>query len=375
MLDSGHPVLHRFLPAFEATLTSVEPPSWWGKKSTKITVSAVVNEQGTLVTVQLASPLQMEMRQEETRIVLSFGENRVEFSRKDFHYEDSLIGSIDLDSSQGVNALSIQLKSKGIQTRLSHFEAQNVYLLQLRPQEISTGESKENPPPEPFQIPARKDTSKWEHLTIDAGHGGPDRGIVIKENLLEKDVTLAIGKKLRWALQSRLGINVELTRTEDQGLTLEERAAEANEPRSDLFVSLHIGNNNGGEEALSYAYTLKPSLLETGAEANPLKAVVEPLFVPWDQSQLRSLARSERLAEMIQQEMNRSLNGGNSSIRPRQAPLRLLMPLAMPAVMIEIGDASSTDFKEKVSRNAFQNLVAATISVAVEKFHAQQASP
>ena len=64
-----------------------------------------------------------------------------------------------------------------------------------------------------------------------------------------------------------------------------------------------------------------------------------------------------------------------SQFRPRQAPLRLLTQLAMPAVLVEIGDASSTEFKEKAGKNQFQNLVAATVSIAVEKFHSLQERP
>jgi N-acetylmuramoyl-L-alanine amidase len=45
----------------------------------------------------------------------------------------------------------------------------------------------------------------------------------------------------------------------------------------------------------------------------------------------------------------------------------------MPAVLVEIGDASSAEFKEMASKNQFQNLVAATVSIAVEKFHSLQA--
>ena len=230
----------------------------WGKKKTKINLTASADDQGTRITVQLGAPLLLMMRQEELRVLLLFGNNAVELSQKDFHYEDSLVSSITLDQSPGLNQLSIQLTNRNIQTRLSHFDSQNVYLLELKKQEIPPADSRESPTPEVLPFPTRKDTSKWGHITIDAGHGGQDKGAMIKENLFEKDVTLAIGKKLRWALQTRLGIPVVLTRTEDQSLTLEERALAANRAQSDVFISLHIGNSNLGYEPVSYAYTLKP---------------------------------------------------------------------------------------------------------------------
>jgi N-acetylmuramoyl-L-alanine amidase len=285
------------------------------------------------------------------------------------------VSSISLDQSPGKNQLSIQLTNRDIQTRLSHFDSQNVYLLELIRQEIPSADTKESSNPEVLPFPTRKDPSKWGHITLDAGHGGQDRGAVIKENLFEKDVTLAIGKKLRWVLQTRLGIPVVLTRTEDQSLTLEERALAANQAQSDVFISLHIGNSNLGFEPVSYAYTLKPSWTISGLEEEQVESGLRKLFVPWEESQRNSLLQSERLAELVQGEMNRSLNGGDSSFHSRRAPLRLLTQLAMPAVLIEVGDASTAEFQDKAGKNQFQNLVAATVSIAVEKFHSLQKRP
>jgi N-acetylmuramoyl-L-alanine amidase len=367
--------LNWFLPATASAVTTVEPaPQWW-KKKTKINLTASADDQRTRITVQLGAPLLLMMRQEEMRVVLLFGTNAVELSQKNFHYEDSLVSSISLDQSPGKNQLSIQLTNRDIQTRLSHFDSQNVYLLELRRQEIPSADTKESSNPEVLPFPTRKDPSKWGHITLDAGHGGQDRGAVIKENLFEKDVTLAIGKKLRWVLQTRLGIPVVLTRTEDQSLTLEERALAANQAQSDVFISLHIGNSNLGFEPVSYAYTLKPSWTISGLEEEQVESGLRKLFVPWEESQRNSLLQSERLAELVQGEMNRSLNGGDSSFHSRRAPLRLLTQLAMPAVLIEVGDASTAEFQDKAGKNQFQNLVAATVSIAVEKFHSLQKRP
>lgn len=367
--------LNGFLPATVSAVTSVEPAPLWGEKKTKINLTASVDDQGTRISVQLGAPLLLMMRQEELRVVLLFGNNAVELSQKDFHYKDSLVSSITLDQSPALNQLSIQLTNRDIQTRLSHFDSQNVYLLELRKQEIPPADSKEGSSPEVLPFPTRKDPSKWGHITIDAGHGGQDKGAMIKENLFEKDVTLAIGKKLRWALQTRLGIPVVLTRAEDQFLTLEERALAANQAQSDVFISLHIGNSNLGYEPVSYAYALKPSWTLSGPGQEKEESGFTKLFLPWEESQRNILSQSKRLAELLQQEIDRSLNGGNSSFHSRQAPLRLLTQLAMPAVLVEIGDASSAEFQEKASKNQFQNLVAATVSIAVEKFHSLQKRP
>ena len=368
-------VADRFLHWFLSAKTSAELTAASGKSPAKIKVSASTYDQGTRVTIQLGAPLQVEMRQEELRVVLLFGNNSLELSQEGFHYKDALVSSISLDQSPGANQLLIQLTSRNIQTRLSHFASQNVYLLELRKQEMPAAESKETSSSEILPPSSSREGFKWRHITIDAGHGGQDKGTLIKENLFEKDVTLAIGKKLRWALQARLGISVVLSRTEDQALTIEERALTANQAQSDVFISLHIGNSNLARKSVSYAYALKPSWGDSGTGEVKEESGPRKLFIPWEESQWSDIHRSERLAGLIQEEMNRSLNGGDNSLRSRQAPLRLLTPLAMPAVLVEIGDASSVEFIEKAGRNAFQNLVAATISIAVEKFRSLQERP
>ena len=65
--------------------------------------------------------------------------------------------------------------------------------------------------------------------------------------------------------------------------------------------------------------------------------------------------------------MNRALNGGQP-LAFRRSPIKLLSALAMPAVLVEIGNARVPDFQAKVESEQFQNLVASTLAAAVEKF-------
>jgi len=374
-LDLGNCLVHSPTAVSAIAITLAQAASLSGKTHNRIKINASPFDQGTRIVVQLSAPLQLEIRQEELRVVLSFGDGLIELSNEEFNYKDTLVTSIVFEKSPAVNQLSIQLANKNIQTRMSYFASQNVYLLELRPQDHQSAESKESLSPDIPHLSGSPTTEKWRHIMIDAGHGGQDKGTRIKENLFEKDVTLAIAKKLRWALQTRLGINVELCRTEDQTLALEERVTAANQAQSDLLISLHIGNTNLSRTPSNYAYVLKPGWEVSDTGENKEEHGTRRLFIPWEESQRISFPRSVRLAELIQSEMNRSLNGGDFSPRYRQAPLRLLTQLAMPAVLVEIGDASSPEFKEQANDNSFQNLVTATISIAVEKFRSLQGKP
>lgn len=74
-------------------------------------------------------------------------------------------------------------------------------------------------------------------IVLDAGHGGNDSG-TFSGKILEKDITLAVTEKMK-ALLEEQGINVVMTRTEDEYVGLDERTQISNKVDPDLFVSIH----------------------------------------------------------------------------------------------------------------------------------------
>ncbi|WP_153124695.1 N-acetylmuramoyl-L-alanine amidase [Peribacillus tepidiphilus] len=89
-------------------------------------------------------------------------------------------------------------------------------------------------------------------IVLDAGHGGHDPGAVAN-GLREKDLTLAIVKRIGRMLGEYENAEVFYTRTDDRYLSLEERAAIANKLKADLLISVHI-NAGGGTGFESYVY-------------------------------------------------------------------------------------------------------------------------
>lgn len=85
-------------------------------------------------------------------------------------------------------------------------------------------------------------------VVIDAGHGGFDPG-TIKNNVQEKDLNLAIAKKVK-QFSTAYNVNVLLTRDEDimaGGKTTKEEGLQyrvdfATEHHADLFVAIHVNN-------------------------------------------------------------------------------------------------------------------------------------
>src|SRR4051794_37549532 len=76
-------------------------------------------------------------------------------------------------------------------------------------------------------------------IVIDAGHGGAEDGARGPSGTLEKQVTLSVARRLKAALEGRLGLRVILTRDGDTTVGLDERAAVANNNKADLLISLH----------------------------------------------------------------------------------------------------------------------------------------
>lgn len=79
-------------------------------------------------------------------------------------------------------------------------------------------------------------------IIIDPGHGGNDTG-ALRNNILEKDLTLAIALKVRQELRNKGFNNIILTRNCDKTLALADRVTIANDNNADIFVSIHINSS------------------------------------------------------------------------------------------------------------------------------------
>jgi len=80
-------------------------------------------------------------------------------------------------------------------------------------------------------------------VIIDAGHGGQDPGASAADGTTEKDLALAIALKVK-SLNNNPNINVILSRESDKFITVVDRANIANASKADLFVSIHMDNDD-----------------------------------------------------------------------------------------------------------------------------------
>lgn len=94
-------------------------------------------------------------------------------------------------------------------------------------------------------------------IYIDPGHGGTDPGAT-GNGLKEKDLTLAISKRIESLLKEYEGVQVKLSRTTDQTLSLKQRTDMANAWKADYLMSVHI-NAGGGKGYEDYIFNGKVS--------------------------------------------------------------------------------------------------------------------
>ncbi len=215
-------------------------------------------------------------------------------------------------------------------------------------------------------------------ICIDAGHGGNDMGSVGKSGLLEKDVTLKISAKLKNIIEGRLGLRVVMTRDKDSEVSLNSRVAIANNQKAQLFVSIHINSSyrKSARGTATYYVSLKATDQESYELAqkenqsdNQTEAVMENdalKMILWNMAQTDYIRESSKLAELIQNECNTLMNTRNRGVK--QAPFRVLMRAAMPAVLVEAAFISNPTEEQTLKNEEFLNRVALAIYNGIAKF-------
>lgn len=180
---------------------------------------------------------------------------------------------------------------------------------------------------------------------IDPSHGGDERGAAFSDTLLEKDVTLALARRLRQELVNK-GMSVMLLRDADIAIPLDQRASTANSSHPAVYINLHAASDGTGVRV--YTAVIPPSIESRGP------------FLAWQSAQAPTLGLSQMAASSVASELRKKV-----STRILDAPLRPLNSITMTAVSIEIApqagdmsDLSSADYQQMVASSVAAGLAA-----------------
>ncbi len=227
-------------------------------------------------------------------------------------------------------------------------------------------------------------------VVVDAGHGGVDRGMSgplgATQKVYEKDITLAIARQLKLALERR-GIMVVMTRKADTLIALRDRGRIANIAKGDLFMSVHVNAANprwsapGGARGFE-TYFLAEARTEDARRVEAMENEVikfetaaetmrdDPLgFIIRDMAQNEHLRESSRLADLVQSGLRRVHPGPNRGVK--QAGFMVLVNAFMPAVLVEVGFGSNRSESVYMTNPASQSALAEALADAADAFLAQ----
>jgi N-acetylmuramoyl-L-alanine amidase len=207
-------------------------------------------------------------------------------------------------------------------------------------------------------------------VVIDPGHGGNDTGAKGPAGTQEKTVTLNLARSI--ADQLKTSYRVVLTRSDDYRLDISERTAVANQSKADLFISLHTGSgfsgSISGETVYFYQQFLGSAL--TAESETPQSLTDSNIPVSWDQIQTKYRITSQKLAKLIQYQLNSVRQPADTKIQG--APLLVLEGADMPAVAIEIGNLSNLNAEKALGDTEFLAVIARAIAKGIDAFFAEK---
>jgi len=193
-------------------------------------------------------------------------------------------------------------------------------------------------------------------IVVDPGHGGVDPGnpgLTLPRGIMEKDITLGIGKLLRAELVRR-GLNVVLTRATDTLIDLASRPLFCRAD-CDLFVSIHVNSMPAGRRQKQVNGVETYFVSDAKTEDQKRVAQMEndalrfetsragsggPLGFILNDLQLNEYLReSARLAELVQGKVAAIHPGEDRGVQ--QGPFLVLAAARRPSILVETGFATN----------------------------------
>ncbi len=201
-------------------------------------------------------------------------------------------------------------------------------------------------------------------LFIDPGHGGADAGAIARSGITEKEVCLAVSKKVEVMLTA-FGHTVFSSRNKDLQVPLDVRTQLASKSNTDLVVSIHANAAPSHKAAGVEIFFLDPHFLD-----QQQGVTVEMGALLKKYRELRS-TQSRLLAEAIHTEVCAQLPDHNSVFKDRgikTAVSQILLGVGRPAVLIEIGFLTNSKEAQLLSDKNYQSIVAKSIALGIHNY-------
>jgi N-acetylmuramoyl-L-alanine amidase len=219
-------------------------------------------------------------------------------------------------------------------------------------------------------------------VMLDPGHGGKDPGAIGISGTYEKNISLAAALELKRQLTAGGRYRVEMTRTRDMFVGLDERVARAQSRGAALFVSLHADALSDKAVRGASVYTLANTASDAQTAALARRENAADRFgaakfrdVPPEIGRiLASLVRQETHVGSIR--VAQALIGSLDQDVPmlphptRHAGFVVLKAADIPSVLVEMGFMSNREDEAALRRPAHRTRVAAAMKRAVDGYFA-----
>ena len=236
--------------------------------------------------------------------------------------------------------------------------------------------------PPPKNIPELR--ARTLIVAIDAGHGGEDPGAIGSKGSREKNVTLAIARKVKTLVDSLPNMRGVLIRDGDYFIPLIGRVAKARKVNADLFISIHadafIKPNARGSSVFALSEHGATSavarwLAKKENEADLIGGVNIAVKDPYlartllDLSQTATINDSMKLAKHVLNELGdiNDLHRGHVE----QAGFAVLKSPDIPSILIETAFISNPSEERRLNDEDYQVKLANAILGGVKRYFAQ----
>jgi len=220
-------------------------------------------------------------------------------------------------------------------------------------------------------------------IAIDAGHGGEDPGARGASGSHEKDITLAIAKKLKAKIDEEPNMRGVLTRDGDYFIPLHGRVVKARKLQADLFVSVHadaftnpaargssvFALSEKGATSASARYLAKKeneSDLIGGVSLNIKDPVLARTLL--DLSQTATINDSLKLGKAVLGHVGEINTLHKNHVE--QAGFAVLKSPDIPSILVETAFISNPEEERKLNDDEYQDKLVLSIVSGIKKYFA-----
>jgi N-acetylmuramoyl-L-alanine amidase len=221
-------------------------------------------------------------------------------------------------------------------------------------------------------------------IALDPGHGGEDPGAVGARGSHEKDVVLAIAKRLKSKIEEQPNMRVMLTRDGDYFVPLQVRVAKARKVQADLFVSIHadafvkptargasvfVLSEKGATSSAARWLADKENRADLIGGVNVKNHDQQLASVLFDLSTTAQINDSLKLAKAVLGEIGHINRLHKDSVE--QAGFAVLKAPDIPSILIETAFISNPEEEAKLNDNGYQDEIAEAIMKGIRSYFAK----